>query len=163
LADLKLVAEGLRALFTVYGFGAKTSSGFGLAQETVKEGTLSLRAEPPPPEATPAPTQDLPRYLEAPNRLKPAYRNPDGSFRYLSEVELKTMKKADRQLYDKAKAWWEREGKALAESAVEPKSETPAMPAAPETTWPSWPFVTFDELATLANQVAQQVRKGDIQ
>ncbi len=34
LADLKLVAEGVRDLFTVYGFGAKTSSGYGLAQET---------------------------------------------------------------------------------------------------------------------------------
>lgn len=30
-ADLQLVAQGLEALFTVYGFGAKTSSGFGLA------------------------------------------------------------------------------------------------------------------------------------
>ncbi|MCC7130141.1 MAG: hypothetical protein B6D39_00320 [Anaerolineae bacterium UTCFX2] len=30
-ADLQLVTAGLEALFTVYGFGAKTSSGFGLA------------------------------------------------------------------------------------------------------------------------------------
>lgn len=30
--DLTLLAEGINALFTIYGFGAKTSSGFGIAQ-----------------------------------------------------------------------------------------------------------------------------------
>ncbi len=30
-------------MFKTYGFGAKTSSGFGLAQESVSEGTLKLR------------------------------------------------------------------------------------------------------------------------
>lgn len=42
LADLKLVAEGLQALFTVYGFGAKTSSGFGVANDAVENGSLVL-------------------------------------------------------------------------------------------------------------------------
>lgn len=32
--DLALLAQGLEALFTLYGFGAKTSSGFGLAELT---------------------------------------------------------------------------------------------------------------------------------
>ena len=40
-ADLQLLAEGLESLFTVYGFGAKTSSGFGLAELT-GEGHLAL-------------------------------------------------------------------------------------------------------------------------
>jgi len=31
-ADFRAVAEGLKAMFTVYGFGAKTSSGFGRAE-----------------------------------------------------------------------------------------------------------------------------------
>ena len=42
LADLKLVAEGLLALFAVYGFGAKTSSGFGVANDAVENGSLVL-------------------------------------------------------------------------------------------------------------------------
>ncbi|ACD90010.1 protein of unknown function DUF324 [Chlorobium limicola DSM 245] len=42
IADLKLVAEGLRALFIVYGFGAKTSSGFGLANDAIENGSLIL-------------------------------------------------------------------------------------------------------------------------
>lgn len=40
-ADLQLVAEGLRAMMTTYGFGAKTSSGFGLAALT-GEGKLVI-------------------------------------------------------------------------------------------------------------------------
>jgi CRISPR-associated protein Cmr2 len=43
-AELRLVAEGLQAMFRIYGFGAKTSSGFGLAKEKI-QGTLSLRTE----------------------------------------------------------------------------------------------------------------------
>ncbi len=31
-ADLKAVAQGIRAMLTVYGFGAKTSSGYGVAE-----------------------------------------------------------------------------------------------------------------------------------
>jgi CRISPR-associated protein Cmr2 len=42
IADMKLVAEGLQALFTMYGFGAKTSSGFGLADDEVEKGSLIL-------------------------------------------------------------------------------------------------------------------------
>lgn len=40
--DMTLIAEGLVALFTVYGFGAKTSSGFGLANDEVENGSLIL-------------------------------------------------------------------------------------------------------------------------
>lgn len=42
-ADLKLVAQGIQDMFTVYGFGAKTSSGFGLARESVREGNITIR------------------------------------------------------------------------------------------------------------------------
>jgi len=44
--DLPLLAEGVQAMFTLYGFGAKTSSGFGLAKETlVGQGELILNTE----------------------------------------------------------------------------------------------------------------------
>ncbi len=164
--DLPLLAEGVKAMFTVYGFSAKRTSGFGVAQETVGEGTLTLRfvglqaAAPPPPAVPSAPAQALPRYLEAPGRLKPEYLTADGTFRYRSEADLKAMKKADRQLYDKAKAWWEREGKALAEQGPQPEPAVTVPPPAPALAWPSWEFKSFDELVRLADQVAQQLTKG---
>ena len=40
LEDLKLVVEGLEAMFTVYGFGAKTSSGYGIASNNIKNGKV---------------------------------------------------------------------------------------------------------------------------
>ncbi|MFV9690419.1 MAG: hypothetical protein ACNY01_05560 [Desulfobacteria bacterium] len=39
------VAEGLRLMLTEYGFGAKTSSGFGVAEDDVDDGSLVLNAE----------------------------------------------------------------------------------------------------------------------
>jgi len=43
--DLQLIAEGVQAMMTLYGFGAKTSSGFGLAaDQLVGEGVFVLNA-----------------------------------------------------------------------------------------------------------------------
>jgi CRISPR-associated protein Cmr2 len=42
--ELQLVCEGLQAMFRTYGFGAKTSSGFGLAKETTQTVLLEIRA-----------------------------------------------------------------------------------------------------------------------
>jgi len=168
LADLETVAAGIEAMMTRYGFGAKTSVGCGLAKETVSDGMLTCRiaelvTAPSAAEPALAPVQDLPRYLEAPGRLKPAYLTADGTFRDRNEAELKAMKRADRQLYDKAKAWWEREGKALAQQGPQPPPAVAVPPPAPTPTWPSWNFASFDELATLAGQVAEQLIPGGAQ
>ncbi len=42
---LQQVAEGIEALMTQYGSGAKTSGGFGLAEENLDEGRLVLNSE----------------------------------------------------------------------------------------------------------------------
>jgi len=43
--DLKIIGKGLKALFAQYGFGAKTSSGFGVAEDNFPEpGQLALKA-----------------------------------------------------------------------------------------------------------------------
>lgn len=42
--DIKLVAQGLKEMFRTSGFGAKTSSGFGLANGDLKEVRLEIRA-----------------------------------------------------------------------------------------------------------------------
>ncbi len=38
--DLEVVAEGIRAMMTIYGIGAKTSSGFGVARDDKIEATI---------------------------------------------------------------------------------------------------------------------------
>ncbi|HEC35026.1 MAG TPA: hypothetical protein ENI39_00640 [Anaerolineae bacterium] len=170
--DLPLLAEGLQAMFTLYGFGAKTSSGFGLAQESVSDGLLTVRAEglkptPEPAQATqPDQAVALPRYLEAPGQLHAELRAADGSlvaeeeYRRRIEGQGKKYAKKERQLYRKAKAWWERKGKALSEADAEPESEQPAPPEASTPTWPSWPFDSFEELISQAGRVAEQLTQG---
>ena len=43
--DLEVLAEGIKAMLTTYGIGAKTSSGFGIAEDKLaEEGKLAIRA-----------------------------------------------------------------------------------------------------------------------
>ncbi len=161
--DLRIMAEGLQALFLTYGFSAKRTSGFGVAEENLKHGRLTMNApDPSPAPSQPAPvasTQPLPKYLEAPGKLKPEYLNPDGTFRERSQAELNAMTKSQQQEYEKAKKWWEREGKALAES---PPAEPEASSPAPESdSRLERDFSSFDELKRKADEVANTFGAGE--
>ena len=43
LADLKLIAEGLSAMFLTYGFSAKRTSGYGVAEDKIVKGEVKTR------------------------------------------------------------------------------------------------------------------------
>lgn len=43
--DLKMVAKAINSMMTQYGFGAKTSSGFGLVEDNVKNGRLDFNID----------------------------------------------------------------------------------------------------------------------
>jgi CRISPR-associated protein Cmr2 len=59
LADLQLVAEGLKEMFLTYGFSAKRTSGYGVAEETVINGVLTGRF---PGRQAPTSTQPWPTW-----------------------------------------------------------------------------------------------------
>lgn len=169
--DLRLVAEGLQAMFTVYGFGAKTSSGFGVAQESmVGQGQLQIKADISLPITTePAPTPpppDLPRYLSAPNQLHPDFQAEEGGliaeaeYRKLIKGRGKKYTKRDEQLYAKAKGWWEREGQVLAEAEMV-ESEPPPPVETPLEKWPPQLFNSFSALVDLADEVAEALTQGE--
>jgi hypothetical protein len=64
------------------------------------------------------------------------------------------MSKSDRQEYEKARRWWEREGKAL---ASQPPAEV--EPEKPETQKPTWlkrEFGSFDELNKVAKELLEK-------
>lgn len=170
--DLEVLTEGVLAMLTVYGFGAKTSSGFGTAEDRLDgRGTLALRAELPGL-ATSAkaasgpeqPTPNLPRYLESPTRLHTDFRRPDGGLK--SEAEYQShikgrggqYSKKDKQLYEKAQRWWEREGLRLSEDT--PQEETPATSPTPEPPVQELTFTSLEELPALAQNVATHLRCG---
>lgn len=164
--ELRLVAEGVQAMFRTSGFGAKTRSGFGLARETVSpEGTLRLQASTSATQkqekaASPQPAHPgLQRYLEAPGRLRPEYRTPEGTFRERSEAELKKMSKSDRQMYDKARSWWAREGKHLAEQPEAPVPVEPEPGAqVPSVATLEWSFKSFQELVERAKEIVELLK-----
>ncbi len=165
--DLQLVAAAVKEMMLTYGFSAKRTSGYGVAKESVENGVLQVRAEevtpPQPLAAVPqASSQQLPKYLAAPGRLKDEYLNPDGTFRERDQTEVNAMTKTQRQEYEKAKKWWEREDQTRAEGPpAEPKPE--AAPPAPQ--WFKREFSTFDELVSRVGEAQKALleQKGDAQ
>ena len=175
--DLKLVAEGVHAMLTIYGFGAKTSSGFGVANDELHNtGMLLLRADLPGLEETqpsaPAaqPVPDLPRYLESPTRLHSDFRQPDGSLKSEEDYKIglesqgRQYGKKEKQLYDKAKKWWERKGRQLLEKSIQeskPESQpTPTPSQTPPVT--KREFKRLSELVKVAQDLAAKLR-GEVQ
>ncbi len=156
LEDLQRVAEGLKAMFLTYGFSAKRTSSYGVAKQKVENGCIQLRMEeiPAPPVTSSSLAEpSLPKYLQAPGKLKDEYLNPDGTFRERSQAELAKMSKPQRQEYEKAKKWWEREGKALWEKPAEPAKPEPVPKPQPQ--WLKCEFSSFDELLSIAENLVQ--------
>lgn len=159
--DLKLVAEGVQAMLTVYGFGAKTSSGFGVAELNGKI-EFGIRADWP--WSTQSATEvkisepELPRYLIAPGQLHPDFLNADGSFKSeIDYLQRKSGKKA-KQLYQKAKDWWEREGRQLAEAPVSNTIPEPeALPSKPSV--PQLSFTDWSELSDRIQSITQHLQE----
>lgn len=159
--DLKLVVAGVKAMLTVYGFGAKTSSGFGIADVEGK-GELAIRADLPDlkqsePEVK-APKPELPRYWITTGKLHPDFQNSDGSLKSeAAYLQGKSGKKA-KQLYQKAKDWWEREGRQLAEAlAPESLPEPEPLPLKPSFTEVS--FVDWRDLGDHSQRIADQLKQ----
>jgi len=76
--DLEVLAQGIQAMLTTYGFGAKTSSGFGVAQDTVENGTLALNIPNVvfPQEDAPQvqkPDDEFLKYLDETGQVKPVF------------------------------------------------------------------------------------------
>jgi CRISPR-associated protein Cmr2 len=168
--DLEVLTEGIQAMLTTYGFGAKTSSGFGTVEDRLaSKGTLALRAELPGLAASTGaalepeqPAPNLPRYLESLTRLHEDFRQPDGSLKSEAEYEVFVRSrggqysKKDKQLYEKAQKWWKRESRQLAETIAQEPIPEPAQ--TPPVT--KMDFDTLSRLRDLANAVATHLRSG---
>lgn len=172
--DIQLIARGLHAMMTQYGFGAKTSSGFGTANDAlIGEGKIAIRAElsgeEDAIESVPAESQqsELPRYLEAPGRLHADFRRKDGSLK--SEDEYKKWvgsrggkyKKKNKQLYDKARKWWESQGEQSMQEESGPSEEKGEFVAAAKpVAIAERTFASLSELVEVAQKLAAALRKG---
>lgn len=172
--DLHLVAEGVRAMFTEYGIGAKTSSGFGVAAEDLQNGVLTIRVLDEAQDKAetfadePELASDLPRYLSAPDQLHPDFLNPAGALKSEDEYgafvegQGQKYKKKDSQLYAKARQWWETEGQQLAGETETSEPEPPAAEAEDiRPVWWSRDFDSFKKLLEIAEDGANYMKKQE--
>ncbi len=155
--DLTLLAEGLQALFTLYGFGAKTSSGFGLADDRVSGGRIQTNVLEATQQADPPQKPVMPEALRAflqqfPDEgfsLKP---NKWRKQRKATNAQRKQYMKARRAHadYQKARAAYEVALAAWEAQAVEPAQSFVGVE-----------FVSFSQLAEdTARSLAAKLSAG---
>lgn len=146
--DLQRVAEGVEKMLTVYGFGAKTSSGFGLADIEGK-GELAIRADLPDLKAISTLAQQ-PEFFNDDGRLRQEFLNSDGSFK--AEKQYKNFlqgqgKTHNKKLYQEAKKWLKTNTKESA-SASESESRQPMTEVS---------FVSWSELCDRAQHMTKKL------
>jgi len=144
--DLELVAKGIEAMLTVYGFGAKTSSGFGIVEDQFDSpGELAIRADIPELK-TNTPLIEKLKFLNDDGTIKQEFLNDDRSFRTESQYK-KILQRQNRshnsKLYKEAKTWYE------ASKKVDPNSDLVKL-------------LNFDNLSELegcAKEIAEHLRQ----
>ena len=151
--DIRLISNGLNAMFRDYGFGAKTSSGYGIAKLDVTDGSITLKAC-----NIETSSKDI-ENLHSPEKAFKKYLNEDGSvkdeFRGGGEAGLLSNKeygektqqmgkgyrdefKEFRRLYGKYGELWQKSLKSKDATAAE---------------WPIWQFTNFEDLIELDREI----------
>lgn len=159
LNDLLLLSEGLKSMFLTYGFGAKTSSGFGIVEDKLIDGkitlktksiTVSTQAETKPPEKV------FEKYLKEDGKVKDAFiGNGEDGLLSNKEYNQKTSQFKDGSLneFKRFRTWykfhgcdWQKHLQSANETSVE---------------WPFWDFDTFDGLINAAGEIKQKLSEEE--
>ena len=154
--DIDLVAKGLKSMFLTYGFGAKTSSGFGIVEDKLENGkitlktkniTVSTQVEVKPPE------KNFEKYLDEDGKVKEIFMG-SGEDGLLSNKEYNNKASQFRESslseFKKFRTWYKchaGDWQKYLQSKEKPSPE-----------WPAWPFKTFDELIDVAKNISQNLQ-----
>jgi CRISPR-associated protein Cmr2 len=169
--DILALCQGIQAMLAVFGFGAKTSSSFGVVEDKLpRPGILAIRAALPnlakgPAAQSKSNQEPLARYLESKSSLHPDFRNASGDLKseadYQALVKSKGQQygKQDKQLYDKARKWWEqRKNQAAVETPQQPAPESPASAALPVV---KVEFGSLKKLCEAAEEIKAELMRGE--
>lgn len=159
--DIRLLVTGLKAMFRDYGFGAKTSSGYGIAKSDLTEGNIILKAvglETSQKEDTKIhePEESFKGYLNKNGSVKEDFKgsgdvglltNPEYGERgqQLGGGSLKEFKRFRHWYKDYGEEW-------------QNHLKSRDIPA-PE--WPIWVFTDFEELVKLADQIESSLNQQE--
>jgi CRISPR-associated protein Cmr2 len=151
--DIQLINSGLNAMFMDYGFGAKTSSGYGIAKSDVTDGLITLKAcniETSP--------KDI-ENLHPPEEAFEKYLNEDGSviedFKGGGDVGLLSNSKYDKKRqnlgggsgteFAKFRRWYGGYGELWQKSLRLKNAMTYGLSI--------WRFMNFEELIALDSEI----------
>lgn len=156
LEDLLLLSEGLKSMFLTYGFGAKTSSGFGIVEDKLENGkitlkskniTVSAQVEVKPPE------KNFEKYLDEDGKVKEIFEG-NGEDGLLSNKEynckVSQFKESSLSEFKKFRTWYK------CHACDWQKYLQSKYKISPE--WPTWSFNTFDELIDVAKDISQNLQ-----
>jgi CRISPR-associated protein Cmr2 len=152
--DLKLTAEGVEAMLTVYGFGAKTSSGFGVAEDQLyRQGELAINHSDAP-QISLRPQE--PEYPESLRLFLENNPNEDFQLKPKEWRKLHNASQSQRESYQDA-----RNARSTYQNALnvyeselarwEVQANTPPLPKTERN------FNTLDQLVTKAKELEQQL------
>lgn len=163
--DIQLIAKGLNAMFRDYGFGAKTSSGYGIAKPDLTEGRLILKAK-----GIEVNKKEVSK-LQAPEEaFKKKYLNEDGSVKdefkgggeagLLSNTEYgekgQQLGGGGLSEFKKFRRWYAAYGVQWQKYIQSKNAPTPE--------WPMWTFGNFDELLKIAEEIEIALKpEGEMQ
>lgn len=160
--DIQLIAKGLNAMFRDYGFGAKTSSGYGIAKPDLTEGRLILKAK-----GIEVNKKEVSK-LQAPEEaFKKKYLNEDGSVKdefkgggeagLLSNTEYgekgQQLGGGSLSEFKKFRRWYAAYGVQWQKYIQSKNAPTPE--------WPTWTFLNFEELIDLAEQIKLSLKSQE--
>lgn len=158
--DLCIVADGLSDMFTLYGFGAKTSSGYGVAEESLcGKGQLSVKAKDPGEKAK----TDVPLEPEEPGIVREFRKQyPEEDFSEKPKIwrELHSASSAKQNKYKEAKQAYRQYQEAIKDyrAALAKRKEAQA---APTTLTTERTFTSLPELIETVSALASSWRQSD--
>jgi len=160
--DILLIARGLEAMFRGYGFGAKTSSGYGIAKSELTDGKLVLKAEGIEL------LQKEEIKIEEPEEAFKKYLNDDGSvkeeFKGGGEAGLLSNKQYNEKKeqlaggslaeFKKFRLWYGTYGELWQKHIIAERTPEPLCPA--------WSFESFDELLEKAEEIEKVLKSKEV-
>jgi len=154
--DLRLVSEGVKAMFIEYGFGAKTSSGFGAA-DIDGQGRLTVKY-PDTSEAIVEPKK--PEEPEAVRRFREQYSEEDFSLKPQAWRDKHNTSQNQQKKFKGVKAEWISYQEQLARyqrgfETWKKRRETPAPDKMDRS------FGSFEDLENIISEIAGKLREGE--
>ena len=156
--DILLIVKGLKAMFRDYGFGAKTSSGFGIAKSKLEDEKLVLKAQgieisQKEEEKIQEPEEVFKKYLNEDGIVKEEFRG-SGDAGLLSNTQYGKTKdqlgEGSLNEFKKFRRWYIGFGEQWQRYIQSEKT--------PSQKWPSWTFNSFDELLSVANDIESSLK-----